>query len=727
MTRRAARTPAPLLALALALGSLALAWPASSRPARRPAARAASHAPALGSEAEPLGPPRFAPRDGAIHWGRGEAPAPDPSERRLLDDLRASRGSGDSLAAWLAAAGRDAVLAPFARLEAARISLAQRDSALADSLLARVTASAGPWRWTARRQRVQLALARGGAAAAASVLGAAPTVDLTSAEADEWVELRLDLLLGLGDTTEAIGLARERVASPPPWIAARMERRLEAVLAARGEPPTWSDEVAAARVDAARGERSAALVRLERASRGAPAEERWRPLAESGRLLDAERRFVLAREALSRAESLAADSAAKAEVLLARARVEMDAKEWPEAERLLAAGLASWPAAGDRGPALISYAMVLEAQGEWARAAEAYGEAWRQDLERAGDAAFRAGLMALAAGEADSALSWFGRSPEPRCRFWKGVLLRRRHAGLGDTLLMTIASQPGYGFYQVAARETLGVPGWPRVVTASPAADSTGLRLASLLLALGRGAEARGVVQRWLAWNLRPPPVADGGGGYPFVRQVLHGATLAYSSKWEAYAISLSETALRLAAESCDSPAWSVVPWLYPPAFERAFAALPQSPAGEGIDRSLMRAVARRESHFDSRARSRSDALGLLQLKLGTAADEARRRHERRPRERDLFDPGRSVRLGSAYLARLLARFGSVPRALAAYNAGPTTLTRWLERWETAPGRDLGGLALECELVCRPETITYVKEILAARQAYRELRPTTAP
>jgi soluble lytic murein transglycosylase len=74
------------------------------------------------------------------------------------------------------------------------------------------------------------------------------------------------------------------------------------------------------------------------------------------------------------------------------------------------------------------------------------------------------------------------------------------------------------------------------------------------------------------------------------------------------------------------------------------------------------------------------------------------------------------VRYGAAYLAGLLRQFdGRVTPALAAYNAGVRAATRWDaagHRW---------GEAMQCESIAYPETQDYVKGILAARAAYREM------
>jgi soluble lytic murein transglycosylase len=130
--------------------------------------------------------------------------------------------------------------------------------------------------------------------------------------------------------------------------------------------------------------------------------------------------------------------------------------------------------------------------------------------------------------------------------------------------------------------------------------------------------------------------------------------------------------------------------------------------------------VAWKESRFDPAARSRSDALGLFQLKRAAVIDVAGLLHEPVPPDSALLDPALNLRYGARYLGWLLGRFsGNLPLALAAYNAGPTTAKQWTRL------RAIGGDALACEEIDRPETQDYVKTILAVRQAYLELRPRT--
>jgi hypothetical protein len=94
--------------------------------------------------------------------------------------------------------------------------------------------------------------------------------------------------------------------------------------------------------------------------------------------------------------------------------------------------------------------------------------------------------------------------------------------------------------------------------------------------------------------------------------------------------------------------------------FERAAKA-------EGLDVKLLRAVAWAESRGRQQAVSAKGALGIMQLMPGTAEQLGV----------NPFDPDANVHGGARYLAQQLARFRSLPLALAAYNAGPGAVLRW--------------------------------------------------
>jgi len=82
----------------------------------------------------------------------------------------------------------------------------------------------------------------------------------------------------------------------------------------------------------------------------------------------------------------------------------------------------------------------------------------------------------------------------------------------------------------------------------------------------------------------------------------------------------------------------------------------------------LLVALVRAESNFDPMAVSRAGAAGLTQLMPATAADQG---------VTDVFDPAQNLDAGAAYLRAMLDRFDSLTLALAAYNAGPTTVDRY--------------------------------------------------
>jgi hypothetical protein len=122
------------------------------------------------------------------------------------------------------------------------------------------------------------------------------------------------------------------------------------------------------------------------------------------------------------------------------------------------------------------------------------------------------------------------------------------------------------------------------------------------------------------------------------------------------------------------------------------YANLFTSAAGRhGVDASLLAAVASVESNFDAGAVSPAGAQGLMQFMPDTA----------RGLGVSALDPASAVDGAARYLKQLTGQFGSTELALAAYNAGPGTVSRY------------GGLPPYAE------TQNYVRAVMSKAEAYR--------
>ena len=121
------------------------------------------------------------------------------------------------------------------------------------------------------------------------------------------------------------------------------------------------------------------------------------------------------------------------------------------------------------------------------------------------------------------------------------------------------------------------------------------------------------------------------------------------------------------------------------------------------LDPALLAAVIYRESKFDPDARSRSGAIGLMQLLPTTAEGIALHTGGREFVVADLYDPEINVRYGAFYLRRLLRKYEDERLALAAYNAGQRNVDEWLA--------DDRGIVF-------PETREYVDDVLELQEIY---------
>jgi soluble lytic murein transglycosylase len=95
------------------------------------------------------------------------------------------------------------------------------------------------------------------------------------------------------------------------------------------------------------------------------------------------------------------------------------------------------------------------------------------------------------------------------------------------------------------------------------------------------------------------------------------------------------------------------------------------------LDPALLAAVIYQESKFRPAVKSKSGAIGLMQLLPDTAKGIAVHTGGSRFQVSDLYDPEINVRYGAWYLRHLLDKYGDEPTALAAYNAGQENVDSW--------------------------------------------------
>jgi soluble lytic murein transglycosylase len=157
------------------------------------------------------------------------------------------------------------------------------------------------------------------------------------------------------------------------------------------------------------------------------------------------------------------------------------------------------------------------------------------------------------------------------------------------------------------------------------------------------------------------------------------------------------------------------------PGFERV--GYPKLDVPTNSNWTMVHAISRQESEFATKALSHANAYGLMQLIPGTAQDTARNLGVTYSRSALLDDPQYNMRLGNAYFAQLMDRFGgSYPLALVGYNAGPGRAIQWINR-NGDPRK--GEISWEewIEKIPFFETKNYVQRVLGNAVTYEQLYP----
>jgi soluble lytic murein transglycosylase-like protein len=325
------------------------------------------------------------------------------------------------------------------------------------------------------------------------------------------------------------------------------------------------------------------------------------------------------------------------------------------------------PAARDRARAIIAAGWFR--WGNTERALDIAAAAARRSGVKAPAACWWAGIAAFklrrfteAARHFERAARAPGTAPEEasRAAFWAArAHLVGRSPSQVNSWLTRAAAHPRT-FYGLVAGHILGHPpafNWDapalgkRQLTALMASPPGKRALA--LAQVGQGMRARREL-RPLAMSTEP-------------QHLRTMAALAVAARMPRAAFRAARLLRTLTGERIDAALYPVPPWL------------PES--GYFMDRALVFALARQESGFNERAKSRQGARGLLQLMPATARYISRRTATARGHRRgQLFDPDLNLALGQRYMDYLLSGdtvAGNMVMMFAAYNGGPGNTRKW--------------------------------------------------
>jgi soluble lytic murein transglycosylase len=136
---------------------------------------------------------------------------------------------------------------------------------------------------------------------------------------------------------------------------------------------------------------------------------------------------------------------------------------------------------------------------------------------------------------------------------------------------------------------------------------------------------------------------------------------------------------------------------------------------------SLAHGISRQESSFDPYAISHAGARGMMQLMTGTAREQAGKLGIGFDSYKLISDPSYNVTIGSAYFQRMLNTWnGSVPLAVAAYNAGSGNVYKWIR--EYGDPRSQVDMVKWIEAIPYSETRAYVQRVIENSVVYDSMR-----
>lgn len=333
---------------------------------------------------------------------------------------------------------------------------------------------------------------------------------------------------------------------------------------------------------------------------------------------------------------------------------------------------------------------------------------------RSDEACFRAGILSYALGDARRAAAAFDALPSrfpnsgevAAAMYWSGRAWRRA----GDTARARerwreVMARDPLSYYASRSAVRLDSAQWMprRGALPAPARFQNALARAAVLDHLGMDAEERFEYERIERESREQPANALAAGAALLDRGE---SVRAIRLGWRA--IGAARTA-RDSAAKMDERGYALV---YPLFHEVELIARARQ---NDLDPALVAAVIRQESSWNPRALSRAGARGLMQIMPSVGEAIARSKGFPVWDAALLFDPDVSLELGTAHLRAALSEYSSLPRALAAYNAGGSRVNRWARRTGASDPE------LFIERIPFVETRDYVRIVMRNAEIYRAL------
>ncbi len=167
-------------------------------------------------------------------------------------------------------------------------------------------------------------------------------------------------------------------------------------------------------------------------------------------------------------------------------------------------------------------------------------------------------------------------------------------------------------------------------------------------------------------------------------------------------------------------PAYRLQSWLAGSRYTRYDGLIGDLARKRGVDPLLIKAIAWRESAFQTDKVGTSGERGLMQVGEAAARDWAKAMKIETFEPTDLFDPKTNVDAGSWYFKKALDRWKQkadpIPFALAEYNAGHGRMERWMN--EIGHGDETTAEDL-LKAIDFPTTRKYIDDIVARYHFYQ--------